>query len=177
MGWTGCSPRGVGCGTSAQPEPPHGYTPRTTSTALSVIGVDFGKDVFHLVGFDHRGKVAFRRKIKRHALVETFKALSPCIVGMEACLSAPLVAHRLRQLRHEPRLIPAKDTRPFAKGQKNDDNDAAAALRLNLRTGREKSQDELDRQADHRVRSRLVSRRTATVTCSATIWMEVRVAA
>jgi transposase len=53
------------------------------------------------------------------------------------------------------------------KGQKNDYNDAEAtaeaALRPNLRTVREKSQDQLDLQACHRVRSRLVSRRTATI--------------
>jgi hypothetical protein len=36
-------------------------------------------------------------------------------------------------------------------------------LRPNLRTVREKSQDQLDLQACHRVRSRLVSRRTATI--------------
>ena len=53
------------------------------------------------------------------------------------------------------------------KGQKNDYNDAEAvaeaALRPNLRTVREKTQDELDLQALHRVRSRLISRRTATI--------------
>jgi transposase len=142
-------------------------TSQTTPAPLAVIGIDIGKDVFHLVGFDHRGKVAFRRKIKRLALVETFKAFPPCIVGMEACLSAHFVARSLRQLGHEPRIIPAKYTRPFAKGQKNDYNDAEAiaeaALRPNLHTVREKNQDELDLQAYHRVRSRLVSRRTATV--------------
>jgi len=56
---------------------------------------------------------------------------------------------------------------PFVKGQKNDYNDAEAiaeaALRPNLRVVREKTQDQLDLQALHRVRSRLVSRRTATI--------------
>src|SRR5713101_2208172 len=37
------------------------------------------------------------------------------------------------------------------------------ALRPNLRVVQEKSQDQLDLQACHRVRSRLVSRRTATI--------------
>jgi len=57
--------------------------------------------------------------------------------------------------------------KPFVKGQKNDYNDAEAiaeaALRPNLRTVREKTQDQHDLQACHRVRSRLVSRRTATI--------------
>jgi transposase len=86
---------------------------------------------------------------------------------MEACLSAHFVSRTLCQLGFEPRIIPAKYTKPFAKGQKNDYNDAEAiaeaALRPNLKLVREKSQDQLDLQALHRVRSRLVSRRTATI--------------
>jgi transposase len=132
-----------------------------------VIGVDIGKDVFHLVGFDADGKIAFRRRIRRLALKDAFEKLPPCIVGMEACLSAHFVSRALRQLGHQPRIIPAIYVKPFVKGRKNDYNDAEAiaeaALRPNLRTVREKTQDELDLQALHRVRSRLVSRRTATI--------------
>src|SRR5712675_1872312 len=73
----------------------------------------------------------------------------------------------LRALGREPRIIPAIYVKPFMKGQKNDYNDAEAiaeaALRPNLRVVQEKSQDQLDLQACHRVRSRLVSRRTATI--------------
>lgn len=138
-----------------------------TSPQLASIGIDIGKDVFHLIGFGIDGKIAFRRQIKRLALVETFKRLPPCVVGMEACLSAHFVSRALRRLGFEPRIIPAIYVKPFVKGQKNDYNDAEAiaeaALRPNLRTVREKSQDELDLQACHRVRSRLVSRRTATI--------------
>jgi transposase len=139
----------------------------TTVAPLASIGVDIGKEVFHLVGFGTDGKITFRRKIKRLALIETFKKLPPCVVGMEACLSAHFVSRALRKLGHEPRIIPAIYVKPFVKGQKNDYNDAEAiaeaALRPNLRTVREKSQEQLDLQACHRVRSRLVSRRTATI--------------
>ena len=139
----------------------------TTTSPLASIGIDIGKEVFHLVGFGTDGKIAFRRKVKRLALTETFKKLPPCVVGMEACLSAHFVSRALRQLGHEPRIIPAIYVKPFVKGQKNDYNDAEAiaeaALRPNLRTVREKSQEQLDLQACHRVRSRLVSRRTATI--------------
>jgi hypothetical protein len=62
-----------------------------TTTPLASIGIDIGKEVFHVVGFDADGKIAFRRKIKRLALVETFKRLPPSTVGMEACLSAHFV--------------------------------------------------------------------------------------
>ncbi len=142
-------------------------TQKAATTAPRVIGVDIGKEVFHLVAFTADGQIAFRRKIKRSALADTFKALPPCIVGMEACLSAHFVSRTLRAIGHEPRIIPAVYVRPFVKGQKNDYNDAEAiaeaALRPNLRIVREKTQEELDLQAYHRIRSRLVSRRTATI--------------
>ncbi len=59
---------------------------------LASIGIDIGKEVFHIVGFGIDGKIAFRRKIKRLALIETFRKLPPCVVGMEACLSAHFVS-------------------------------------------------------------------------------------
>ncbi|MEM8804216.1 MAG: IS110 family transposase [Pseudomonadota bacterium] len=134
---------------------------------LMSIGIDIGKDVFHLVGFDYDGRLALRRKIKRLALVPTFQDLPRCVVGMEACMSAHFVSQTIRELGFEPRIIPAIYVKPFNKGQKNDYNDAEAiaeaALRPNLKTVSEKTQEQLDLQALHRVRSRLVSRRTATM--------------
>jgi transposase len=139
----------------------------TTLSPLATIGVDIGKEVFHIVGLSTDGRIAFRRKIKRLALVETFKKLPPGVVGMEACLSAHFVSRTLRQLGHRPKIIPAIYVKPFVKGQKNDCNDAEAiaeaSLRPNLRTVQEKTQDQLDLQACHRVRARLVSRRTGTI--------------
>jgi transposase len=136
----------------------------TNMPPLASIGIDIGKEVFHIVGFSTDGRIAFCHKIKRLALVETFKKLPPSAIGMEACLSAHWVSRALRQLDHEPRIIPAIYVKPFVKGQKNDYNDAeATCLRPNLRTVREKTQDQLDLQAYHRVRSRQVSRRTATI--------------
>lgn len=134
---------------------------------LSVIGVDIGKDVFHLFGFDREGNRVLRRRIKRLALTANFEALPRCIVGMEACLSAHFLSRTLQSLGFEPRIIPAIYVRPSITGQKNDFNYAKAiakaALRPNLKTVTEKSQDQLDPQAMQRLRSRLLSRRTATI--------------
>lgn len=142
-------------------------TTKTDNRDVATVGIDIGKDVFHIVGFDSEGKIVLRRNIKRLSLTDVFKKLPRCIVGMEACMSAHFVSRTLRQLGFAPRIIPAKYTRPFAKGQKNDYNDAEAiaeaALRPNLKLVSEKTQDQLDLQALHRVRSRLVSRRTATI--------------
>ena len=134
---------------------------------LSVVGIDIGKEAFHLVGFNGEGKIVLRKKIRRLALMPTFEKLPRCIIGVEACLSAHFVSRMLKTLGFMPRIIPAIYVRPFLKGQKNEYKDAEAvaeaALRPNLRTVREKTKDEMDLQALHRVRSRLISRRTATI--------------
>src|SRR5215470_5540825 len=90
----------------------------TTKAPLAVVGVDIGKEVFHLVGLGTDGTIAFRRKIRRLSLKDVFEQLPPCVVGMEACLSAHFVSRTLRALGHEPRIIPAIYTKPFVKGQK-----------------------------------------------------------
>jgi transposase len=93
---------------------------QNATPVLTTIGVEIGKDVFHIVGFGADGKIALRRKIKRLALSDTFKKLPSCIVGMEACLSAHFVSRMLRMLGHEPRIIPAIYVKPFVKWQKNE---------------------------------------------------------
>ena len=69
----------------------------TSTPPFASIGIDIGKEVFHIVGFSAEGKIAFRRKIKRLALTETFKKFPPCVVGMEACLSAHFVSRAFRR--------------------------------------------------------------------------------
>jgi transposase len=98
-----------------------------------VIGVDIGKEVFHLVGLAIDGKIAFRRRIRRLALKDVFEKLPACIVGMEACLSAHFVSRTPRALGHEPRIVPAIYVKPFVKGQKNDYNDAEAIAEASVR--------------------------------------------
>ncbi len=82
-------------------------------------------------------------------------------------MSAHFVSRTLRKIDFERRIIPAIYVQPFNKGQKNDYNDAEAiaeaALRPNLKTVSEKTQAQLDLQALHRVRARLVSHRTVTM--------------
>src|SRR5215813_2090741 len=95
----------------------------STMSSPVVIGVDIGKEVFHLVGFGADGKIAFRRRIRRLGLKDAFEKLPRCIVAMETCLSAHFVSRTLRALGHEPRIIPAIYVKPFVKGQKNDYND------------------------------------------------------
>jgi hypothetical protein len=82
-------------------------TKRTSQASeLSSVGIDIGKDVFHLVGFSPSGEIVLRKKIKRLSLVPTFDRLPRCIVGMEACLSAHFMSRSLRRLGFESRIIP-----------------------------------------------------------------------
>jgi transposase len=126
-------------------------TSHQPTQTFASIGIDIGKDVFHIVGFDTFGKVALRKKFKRLALETELAKLPPSIVGLEACPSAHFVSRTLRRLGHSPRIIPAIYVKPFTKGQKNDYDDAEAiaeaALRPNLRVVQEKTQDQLDLQA------------------------------
>jgi hypothetical protein len=56
MGWSGRAPAlpagdaGLGCITRSTP------TPRITTT-IAVIGIDIGKNSFHVVGLDRRGTI------------------------------------------------------------------------------------------------------------------------
>jgi transposase len=93
--------------------------------------------------------------------------LPPCLIGMEACVGAHHLSHRLRALGHDARLMPAKYVRPYSKGQKNDFRDAEAIAeavqRPTMKFVATKTAEQLDLQALHRVRERLVGQRTAIV--------------
>ena len=68
---------------------------------------------------------------------------------------------------HDARLMPAKYVRPYSKGQKNDFRDAEAIAeavqRPTMKFVATKTADQLDLQALHRVRERLVSQRTGII--------------
>ena len=82
-------------------------------------------------------------------------------------MGAHHLSRRLRALGHDARLMPAKYVRPYSKGQKNDFRDAEAIAeavqRPTMKFVATKSVDQLDLQALHRVRERLVSQRTGIV--------------
>ena len=90
----------------------------SNQASLAVIGVDIGKEVFHIVGLGVDGKIAFRRKIRRSGLRDAFEKLPPCIVGMEACLSAHFVSRLLRALEHKPRIIPRSMSNPSSRARR-----------------------------------------------------------
>jgi transposase len=93
--------------------------PAKTTAPISVIGIDIGKNVFHLIGLDKRGAVVFKAKLSRGQLMARLANLAPCLIGMEACVGAHNLSRRLIVLGHDARLMPAKYVKAFLKGNKN----------------------------------------------------------
>ena len=137
------------------------------SNEVAVIGIDIGKNSFHLVGQDRRGSIVLRQKWSRGQVEARLANVQPCLIGMEACVGAHHLSRKLRALGHDARLMPAKYVRPYSKGQKNDFRDAEAIAeavqRPTMKFVATKTADQLDLQALHRVRERLVSQRTGIV--------------
>src|SRR5450432_1998277 len=90
-----------------------------------------------------------------------------CLIGMEACIGAHHLSRTLQSHGHDARLMPAKYVHPYSKGQKNDFRDAEAIAeavqRSTMKFVATKTADQLDLQALHRVRERLVSQRTGII--------------
>lgn len=141
--------------------------PATTAKTASVVGIDIGKNSFHIVGLDARGAIVLRQKWSRGQVEARFANMPPCLVGMEACVGAHHLSRKLKALGHDARLMPAKYVRPYSKGQKNDFRDAEAIAeavqRPTMKFVATKTADQLDLQALHRVRERLVHQRTGII--------------
>jgi transposase len=81
------------------------HTHQKSSDPVATIGLDIGKNTFHLVGLDKRGAIAIRIKVSRNQLVRRLVNLPCCLLGLEAgsgCITRALD----RPLGHDVRLIP-----------------------------------------------------------------------
>src|SRR5450755_4828209 len=137
------------------------------NSTVATMGIDIGKNSFHVVGFDQRGTIVLRQKWSRGQVEGRLANMPPCLIGMEACVGAHHLSRKLQSQGHDARLMPAKYVRAYLKGQKNDFRDAEAiaeaVLRPTMRFVATKTVDQLDLQALHRVRDRLVSQRTGII--------------
>src|SRR5215468_12219769 len=135
--------------------------------AMSVLGIDIAKRVFHAVGMDERGKIVMRKRLSRHDLMPFMAQLPPVLIGMEACGGAHYWARRFREYGHEVKLMAPQFVKPYVKSNKNDSRDAEAiaeaVTRPTMRFVPTKDIAQQDIQALHRVRERLISERTALV--------------
>ena len=134
---------------------------------ITTVGLDIAKRVFQLHGVDGAGKAVLRRKLQRSEVLAFFKALPPCLVGIEACGTAHYWAREIRELGHEVRLMPPSYVAPYVKRGKTDAADATAICEAETRpTMRFVPIKTAEQQAVlmlHRTRDLLVRQRTMLV--------------
>lgn len=134
---------------------------------ITTIGLDLAKRVFQVHGVDQDGGPVLKKQLRRGQVVKFFATLSPCLIGMEACSSAPYWARELRTYGHDVRLIPPQYVRPFLKTNKHDAADAEAiaeaVVRPNMRVVPIKSPDQQAVLMLHRSRELLVKQRTMLI--------------
>ena len=140
---------------------------RSTVRAVTTIGIDMGNNTLHMVGLDSRGAIVLRERVARGRITSRLANLPPCLIGIEAGMATHYVARELAALGHDVKQVPPAYAKPFRQGHKNDFRDALAVAeavqRPTTRFVPPKSNEQLDLQALHRVRSRLVSQRTAVI--------------
>ena len=142
--------------------------PRSAETAVArTIGIDTGKNTLHMIGLDEKGAIVLREKVSRTRIAARFVNLPPCLVGIEAGMASHYVARELAGLGHEVKQVPPAYCKPFRQSHKNDFRDAHAVAeaveRPSTRCVPIKTDGQLDLQALHRLRSRLIGNRTAAI--------------
>lgn len=134
---------------------------------VATVGLDIAKQVFQAHGADANGETLFNIRIKREELLDFFRNLNPCRIGIETCATSYFWGRQLSGLGHDVRLINASYVKPFVKRGKTDANDAEAInIALNQKTMRFVPVKTLDQQAAvtiFKTRSLFVSQRTQLV--------------
>jgi len=134
---------------------------------ITTLGIDLGKTVCSIAGLDAAGTVVFRRRVRRWRLLKVLSEIPACTVAMEACCGAHHIARACEKMGHQARLMPAHYVKPYVKVRKNDDRDAEAIAEASTRPTMSfvavKSEAQLDLQAIHRQRERLIGQRTQLI--------------
>lgn len=132
---------------------------------IKTLGIDIGKNKFHLYGVNSQGKMVIKKQFTRFKLHEFMANLSPCLVGMEACGGAHHLARMFKGWGHEVRLMAIQHVKPYTKSYKNDFNDAAgiceAVSRPHMNFVGIKTVNQQEILALHNDGARLIEERTA----------------
>lgn len=132
---------------------------------IKTIGIDIGKNKFHLYGVNEKGKTVLRKQMTRQKLYEFMANLKPCLIGMEACGGAHHLGRTLKEYGHDVKLMAVQHVKPYTNAYKNDFNDAAgiceAVTRPHMKFVGIKTIFQQDLMAIHNDRARLVEERTA----------------
>lgn len=140
---------------------------RTKPAGATVYGIDLGKNTFHIIGTDSSGRQIQRVTLSRKTIFTFFINAPAALIGMEACPGSQWLSRKLEAMGHKVRIIPAQFVKPYVKSNKNDLIDAAAiaeaVTRPSMRFVKVKSTEQVELQAMHRVRDRMVGMRTQLI--------------
>jgi transposase len=132
---------------------------------IKVLGIDLSKQSFQLHGVDARGNTALKKTLSRGKLSAFIARLPACLIGLEACGGANYWVRVFNAYGHTVKMIAPQFVKPYVKSNKNDAVDAEAICeavqRPTMRFVPAKTIEQQDMQSLHRIRSQLVSRRTA----------------
>ena len=132
---------------------------------ITRMGIDLGKNTFHVCAMDRTGHVVMTKRFTRRGLEKFLHVHEPCVVGMEACGGAHHWARTLRALGYDARLMSAQFVKAYVKSNKNDWRDAEAICeavgRPTMRYVPVKTVEQQSVQHLHRARSLAVGQRTA----------------
>ena len=133
----------------------------------STVAIDLAKEVFELAFADTQGRVLERKRLLRKAFARVMEQRPPMRVLMEACGSAHYWGRRFARQGHTVRLIPARDVRPYVRGNKTDRHDVAGILEADrcadIAEVPLKTPEQQGIQSLHRLREHLKGDRTATI--------------
>ena len=88
------------------------------NSAIAVMGIDIGKNSFHVIGQDKRGAIVLRQKWSRGQVEARLANLQTCLIGILACVGAHHLSRKLQALGHDARLMPAKYVARIPKGRR-----------------------------------------------------------
>lgn len=141
-----------------------------------IIGIDLGKNSFHLVGHDQSGHQLFKKKLTRQKLLEFLSFHEPVIIAMESCGGSHWLARKCAEFGHVAKLIPPQYVKPYVKTNKNDfidaDAIAEAASRPTMRFTSTKTESAQIVSTIRKIRSGYVRERTACMNRIGSILLE-----
>jgi transposase len=120
----------------------------------------------HLVALGERNTVLVRKKFSRAQLVVYTANLASLLIGLEACAGAHFMGRCCEDKGTKcGSSLPVHQALPKVKQERLIDAEAIAeaVTKQNMRFVQIKTEEQLDVQAMHRVRDRLVQRRTALI--------------
>ena len=133
----------------------------------TTIAVDLAKNVFEIAVSRQPGKVAERHRVSRSRLLPFFAERQPAVVLLEATGSAHYWGRQLRELGHQPVLLPPRAVQRYRDGNKTDRTDAKAMLEASrneaIRAVPIKTVAQQAVTSLHRLRSAWMATRTARI--------------